>query len=160
MGLYRDNGKEHGSYYIVYWGYIGINVEDNRNYYVTIGYILLNGTENGNYYGIIGCVCICINVEENGNYHVIIGYILLKGRENGNYYVMIGYVLFNGKENGNYYALQAPSTGRTAHPGMSSGHGTVLLWWPLGRRVRRVGTRSPAAKGHASCMVLGAEGLP
>ena len=22
--LYRDNGKEHGNYYIVYWGYIGI----------------------------------------------------------------------------------------------------------------------------------------
>ena len=26
MGLYRDNGKENGSYYngVVYWGYIGI----------------------------------------------------------------------------------------------------------------------------------------
>ena len=24
LGLYRDNGEEHGSYYVVYWGYIGI----------------------------------------------------------------------------------------------------------------------------------------
>ena len=24
LGLCRDNGKENGNYYIVYWGYIGI----------------------------------------------------------------------------------------------------------------------------------------
>ena len=24
LGLYWNNGKEHGDYYVVYWGYIGI----------------------------------------------------------------------------------------------------------------------------------------
>ena len=35
-GLYRDNGKEHGNYYIVYWGN---GKEHGNSYMVYWGYI-------------------------------------------------------------------------------------------------------------------------
>ena len=36
LGLFRDNGKEDGSCYIVSWGYIGDNGQENGRYYVRL----------------------------------------------------------------------------------------------------------------------------
>ena len=61
MGLYWDNGKENGNYYIIIGYILGLywdNGKENGNYYIIIGYILGlywdNGKENGNYYSNSG----------------------------------------------------------------------------------------------------------
>ena len=64
LGLYRDNGKENGNYYIIL-GLYKDNGKENGNYYVIIGYVL--GIYKGKYWD---------NGKENGNYYVIIGYVL------------------------------------------------------------------------------------
>ena len=46
--LYRDNGKENGNYYIVYWGYIGVLEVLYRDH----------GKQNGNYHIVLNGVCL------------------------------------------------------------------------------------------------------
>ena len=71
LGLYWDNGKEHGNYYSgLYRAYIG----------VMWGSYWDNGKENGNYYSGL----------YRGYIEVILGLYWDNGKENGNYYLGLG----------------------------------------------------------------------
>ena len=49
MGLSRENGRENGNYYVVYWGYIAIMEKLNGNYYaVCRGYPALAASQTQN----------------------------------------------------------------------------------------------------------------
>ena len=57
LGLYGDNGKENGNYYIIIWYILGLSKDSGKesgNYYIIIGYILelygAGGKEHGNHY--------------------------------------------------------------------------------------------------------------
>ena len=60
-GIFRVSGKENGSYYIVYWCYIGITDKMLTTIYVVHwGLFRVSGNENGNDYmvncGFIGII--------------------------------------------------------------------------------------------------------
>ena len=78
LGLYRDNGKENGNYYI--WGYIGVIWGEWKRKWKLL-YI-------GLYWGYVG---IMEKKMATTTYRVLLGLCRDNGKENGNYYIQ-GYI--------------------------------------------------------------------